>query len=134
MAIIAGLKRKGKEALSKVPDGALVAAAIVLSSSVSFGLGYLSGEDAGEKGEMQVIERQVAEATLTGAAPVPEVAGAAVPVAAGGQYVASKTGKSYHLPWCGGAKQIKEENKVWFATKEEAEAKGYKPAGNCPGI
>ncbi len=49
-------------------------------------------------------------------------------------YVASKSGTKYHLPWCGGAKQIKEENKVWFATKEEAEKAGYTPASNCKGI
>jgi hypothetical protein len=49
-------------------------------------------------------------------------------------YVASKTGAKYHLPWCAGAQAIKEENKLWFATKEEAEAAGYQPAGNCKGI
>lgn len=49
-------------------------------------------------------------------------------------YVASKTGKKFHLPWCAGATQIKEENKVWFATKDQAAAAGYAPAGNCPGI
>lgn len=48
-----------------------------------------------------------------------------------GKYVASKTGTKYHLPTCGGAKQIKEENKVWFTTKEEAEGAGYTPAANC---
>lgn len=51
-----------------------------------------------------------------------------------GNYVGSKNGTKYHLPWCGSAKQIKEENKVWFQTKEEAEAKGYTPASNCKGI
>ena len=51
-----------------------------------------------------------------------------------GAYVASRNGSSYHLPNCPGAKQIKEENKVWFATKAEAERSGYKPAGNCPGL
>ncbi len=49
-------------------------------------------------------------------------------------YVASKTGTKYHLPWCSGARRIKEENKVWFATKEEAEAAGYTPAANCKGL
>lgn len=49
-------------------------------------------------------------------------------------YVASKSGTKYHLPWCGGAKRIKEENKIWFATKEEAEKAGYTPAANCKGI
>ena len=51
-----------------------------------------------------------------------------------GGYVASKSGTKYHLPWCGSAKQIKEENKVWFKTKEEAEVAGYTPAANCKGI
>jgi hypothetical protein len=29
---------------------------------------------------------------------------------------------------------MKEENKIWFASKEEAKKKGYHPAGNCPGL
>lgn len=51
-----------------------------------------------------------------------------------GEYVASKNGTAYHFPWCPGAKQIKEENKIFFNTKEEAEKAGYKPAGNCSGL
>ncbi|TSC76736.1 MAG: hypothetical protein G01um101433_704 [Parcubacteria group bacterium Gr01-1014_33] len=51
-----------------------------------------------------------------------------------GKFVASKSGTAYHFPWCPGALKIKDENKIWFETKEEAEKKGYKPAGNCPGL
>ncbi len=51
-----------------------------------------------------------------------------------GGYVASKSGTKYYLPWCGAAKKIKEENKVWFATKADAEKAGYTPASNCPGL
>lgn len=51
-----------------------------------------------------------------------------------GKYVASKSGAAYHYPWCPGALKIKEENKIFFNTKEEAEKRGYKPAGNCPGL
>jgi len=51
-----------------------------------------------------------------------------------GNYVASKTGSKYHLPWCSGAQTIKEENKIWFETKEEVESRGYSPAKNCKGI
>lgn len=50
------------------------------------------------------------------------------------KYVASKSGSAYHYPWCPGAVKIKEENKIWFLTKEEAEDKGYKPAQNCEGL
>lgn len=49
-------------------------------------------------------------------------------------YVASVNGTKYHLPECSGAKRIKEENKIWFSSKEEAERMGYTPAANCPGI
>ncbi len=55
-------------------------------------------------------------------------------VASSGQYVGSKNGTKYHLPWCAGAQQIKEENKVWFSSKKEAEGAGYTPAANCKGI
>jgi hypothetical protein len=49
-------------------------------------------------------------------------------------YVASKNGTKYHLITCPGAKQIKEENKIYFSTKEEALKAGYTPASNCKGI
>lgn len=52
----------------------------------------------------------------------------------GGKYVASKNSDKYHAPWCSGAKRIKEENKIWFASKEEAAQAGYSPASNCKGI
>ncbi len=51
-----------------------------------------------------------------------------------GMYVGSKNSNKFHLPWCSGAQRISEENKVWFQTKEEAEAMGYIPAANCKGI
>lgn len=50
------------------------------------------------------------------------------------RYVASKNGTKYHLPTCSGAKRIKEENKIWFDSKTEAEQAGYEPAKNCKGI
>jgi len=49
-------------------------------------------------------------------------------------FVVSKNGTKYHYPWCSGAQRIKEENKVWFDTKEEAEKAGYTPAANCKGL
>ncbi|MDO8555401.1 MAG: hypothetical protein Q7R75_02450, partial [bacterium] len=51
-----------------------------------------------------------------------------------GLLVASKTGVKYHFPWCSGALRIKEENKVWFKSREEAEKAGYTPASNCKGL
>lgn len=51
-----------------------------------------------------------------------------------GLYVGSKSGSKYHLPNCPGALRISAANKVFFASKEEALAKGYSPAANCKGL
>lgn len=48
--------------------------------------------------------------------------------------VASKKGTKYHLPWCAGAQQMNEENKIIFESKADAEVAGYEPAQNCPGL
>lgn len=48
--------------------------------------------------------------------------------------VASKSGTKYHFPWCPGAQQMKEENKIYFASRAEAEAAGYSKASNCKGL
>lgn len=50
------------------------------------------------------------------------------------QYIGSKNSNVYHLPDCPGAQRIKEENKICFSSKEEAEKAGYRPAKNCPGL
>lgn len=79
-----------------------------------------SGQDKARQGRDRIGER-------------PQAA-AAVGAQAQGQYVGSKSGSAYHFPWCPGARAIKEANKVWFASKEDAEKRGYKPAANCSGL
>lgn len=113
-----------------------LAALVFLVSAASFGLGRLSAIWPTE--EPLVIEEpkeeiQTAKAGMTNepSQPSPSSFGLSSPADA---YVASKNGSSYHLPSCPGAKQIKTENKIWFKTKTEAQAAGYKPAGNCPGL
>lgn len=39
--------------------------------------------------------------------------------------------KKYHYTWCPGALKIKESNKLWFNSSQEAEIAGYTLAGNC---
>jgi hypothetical protein len=48
--------------------------------------------------------------------------------------VVSRSGTKYHLLNCPGAQQIKSENKIEFPSAEAAEAAGYGPAANCPGL
>ena len=42
-----------------------------------------------------------------------------------GKYIASETGKKYHIPKCDWAKKISKKNIVWFDDEQEAKKKGY---------
>lgn len=52
-------------------------------------------------------------------------------VQAQGQYVGSIDSDVYHLPSCNYAKQINPENRIWFASEQEAVNKGYRPCSVC---
>ena len=106
-----------------------VAVIIFLAGMGGFGLGRLSvlWQD---KAPLQIIDvSQVRQ----GSRPAASSASARADEAEG-KFVASKSGKYYHYPWCSGAQKISDSNKIWFATRQEAAAHGYKPAGNCPGL
>ncbi len=45
-------------------------------------------------------------------------------------FASSRGSKYYHLG-CSGGKTLKEENKIWFASKEEAELAGYELSTSC---
>ncbi|HYE23103.1 MAG TPA: Ada metal-binding domain-containing protein [Candidatus Paceibacterota bacterium] len=127
-----------KRFLGRIPTDALIVAVIFLTATLSFGLGVLAGKDmeTAERPGIWIEERPVEAADLSAAAQgvIGEGEDDVDPIVQGGQYVASKSGEAYYLPWCGGVSRIKEENRVWFDSKEEAEAKGYRPAKNCKGI
>jgi micrococcal nuclease len=48
-----------------------------------------------------------------------------------GPFVGSKNSNVYHYPSCPSAQRIKEENKIWFNSVEEAKAAGYRPCKVC---
>lgn len=47
------------------------------------------------------------------------------------KYTASKFSINYHLPTCKKAKRIQEQNRITFASPEEAIRAGYVPCGLC---
>ena len=96
-----------------------IPAVIILVSLASFGLGRLS---AFSEARPAVSVRQAASA------------GEVREMTVGGAVVASRSGSSYHFPWCAGAQSIKEGNKVWFKDEEAARKAGYTPAKNCAGL
>lgn len=115
-----------KEKLEPYKNDIFTAGIIILTAIVSFGLGRLSviyGQKKPVKIEYSNLEKNQSAVISESELPNEEK-----------MYIASKNSDKYHLPWCSGAQRIKEENKIWFASKEEAEKAGYKPAENCEGI
>ncbi|MCX6731907.1 MAG: hypothetical protein NTX55_02905 [Candidatus Parcubacteria bacterium] len=104
----------------------ILAAVIILVALISFGLGRLS--KIGESRVPITIEN------LTGAVQQGESLDSIQGLPLEKTFVASKNGTKYHYPWCSGAQSIKEENKIWFSTAEEAQKAGYSPASNCKGL
>jgi hypothetical protein len=135
---------KGKQQVAKIPTEALVLAILLLSSLSSFGLGILYAKDTGIAGAAtpgivdasgpSYLKASAQEASVAAAATPAEAEQNAPAIPEGGQFVASKSGQRYYFPWCSGAKQIKEGNKIWFDSREAAEAKGYTPAKTCKGL
>ena len=103
---------------------------IILVGFGGFGLGRLS-YIVESKEQVRIVQGGataiVSEKLLTGNETVAQTA-------VGGKYVVSKNGSKYHFPWCSGAQRMKDENKIWFNSKEEAELAGYTPAANCKGL
>lgn len=94
---------------------AIIIGILLLASSLSFGLGYLAGLDAGRGRVSPETPPALSVATTS----------------ASGQVVASRNGTKYYLPQCAGAARITDANKVWFASVSAAEAAGYTLAANC---
>jgi methylphosphotriester-DNA--protein-cysteine methyltransferase len=49
-----------------------------------------------------------------------------------GTIIGNSNSKKYHRPDCSGYRDMAEKNRVFFKSVAEAEAAGYKRAGNCP--
>ena len=94
---------------------------LLLVASLSFGLVRLSKIEENQRPIMIEQAEIVANSTSTTAFISKD----------NGQFVASKNGTKYYYPDCAGASRIKEENKIWFQTADQAKRAGYTPAVNC---
>lgn len=104
-----GQGTSGERLLSR---NVVVICILVLTSSASFGLGMLAGQQ--------------------GSAGAVSIGTTAIP--AGGEVVASHATHAYYLPWCSQAMAIKNEDKVWFTDEQMAKSAGYTAGKGCAGI
>lgn len=135
--------KKVKDKIKPIENDLVIVIIIILTALISFGLGRLSIIKE-NKTPLTIENLQggiVNSTSVAGAGDSVEI----LPVRNENEkvfvashedklFVASKNGTKYHYPWCPGALNIKEENKIWFSSKEEAEKSGYTPASNCKGL
>jgi hypothetical protein len=126
---------------SNIREDIFIVLAVILIGLSGFGLGKLSALEK-SRGEVEIEKADFILATSTinktiKAVDVPVPMSAAAMVASEnsqGLLVASKSGQKYHFPWCPGASQIADKNKIWFDSYEQAQKAGYTPATNCKGL
>ena len=109
-----------------------LALVIILTAALSFGIGRLSV--GGDRGGVTIELDPALNQVETGAISIPSQTATtlnATRTSSATEVVVSKNGERYHYAHCAGAKQIKEENKVFFSTPEAAEAAGFSLAANC---
>lgn len=122
---IKGMVSEHRPNLRAIPDDLFLGLIIILVAFGSFGLGRLSKI---EGSKTPVRFENIPEATAEKVRPF---SGADV---TNTQLVASKNGTKYYYSWCSGVGKISPSNLVHFASKEEAEARGYTPSATCKGL
>ena len=124
-------------------DTVYIAVLLFVVGVVSFGLGRMSVVEVANQDNNPSKIQLMASSSILVPQPSPLITppvasqGAAVivaPVTLGGPYVGSKSGTKYYLETCSGVKRIKEVNKIYFSSVQDARAAGYTPAANCPGL
>lgn len=108
-------------------------AELMLITAIFFGLGVLYAQHMPARTMPLSVEipaqvKNVAAATasdkiMAGSAPKPTIS------SENKEYMASKNGSKYYLTTC--KSTIKEANKVYFKTKEDAEKAGFTPSQTC---
>ena len=104
-----------------------LAAIIILTAAISFGLGRLS-KIREEKTPITIESSEISETKPLSTSNVDNE------IKTDKIFVASRNGKKYYYIWCESANFIKEQNRIWFSTQAEAQKAGYQPAANCKGL
>lgn len=130
---IKGSWQVSRPRLRVLPDDLFLGLIIILVAFGSFGLGRLSKIE-GPKTPIRIENAPEITADTFKAGAAVNTQGASIADTQSAQLVASKSGKRYYYPWCTGVQKITESNRVYFASKTEAEARGYTPSSTCKGL
>lgn len=118
MSISDALRKIKARADDLLPEIALPLVVVCIGLT-SFGLGRLSATE------------EARPPVTIGKAPGIEAPRGMYP---GGEVVASRSGRAYYFPWCGGVSNISPAKLLWFKDEQAARQAGYAPAKNCKGL
>ncbi len=105
---------------------------IILVGICAFGLGRLSTQNPKFDDQITITDSSVGNTKSMSASVLgTQIYKNNTDTYSKGEYVASKNGKLYYTVNCSGAKRIKEENKIWFESKAEAEKLGLTFSTSC---
>lgn len=119
--------KKVKEFIGRNKKELFISASFILIAFIAFGLGRMSTLD---EQKYPIWFEEVGEEKITTAKS--QIVNNETQVDK--VLVGSRNSDIYYYTWCSGAKRIKQENKIYFSSKQEAEKAGYKSAGNCEGL
>ncbi|MCX6717574.1 MAG: hypothetical protein NTU76_02770 [Candidatus Taylorbacteria bacterium] len=124
-----------KENGLKIKGDLFIVLLLILIGTASFGLGKLSALEK-KKTPISIIKtKELLTATVAESLNDINTPSTAKTQTQGkGIVLASKSGTKYYYPWCTGVSRIKEENKVWFLSIEDARSAGLTPASGCTGL
>ena len=116
---------------SEVGKDILVICIVILVGLGSFELGRLSKEGSNSGIKVNYPTRDTTQSasvisTIDNLRRVTQNANSS-----GKNYFASNRGKKYYSLGCSAGKTIKDDNKIYFATKDEAEKAGYLLSSSC---
>ncbi len=106
----------------------LVIVIIILVGLGAFELGRLSKESKNSGIEIEYLNQTGTQANVVSAT---NSATNTAPVSSRKNFFASNRGSKYYPVGCAGGKNIKQENKIYFVTSEEAEGAGYELSDTC---
>jgi hypothetical protein len=127
---------------TKMSRNLVVVAILLLSSTASFGLGYLAAGQGGAGGSAGLVVSSIPmthpTSSMVSATDLSaSVAGSGTStgsIPSGGEVVGDSTTHAYYLPWCTQAGKISKANEVMFATEADAKSAGYTAGAACSGI
>ncbi len=118
----------------KIKDDLFIVILIIFVGLISFGLGKLSALEKTNDAIDTVSSKESQVTTILGSSNITtgtssQIKPKTISPDSRGIVFASKSGTRYYYPDC--SSRVKEENKVWFGSIEEAEAAGLSLASGC---